>query len=487
MSQIIDPFGELADLFLTEGKGRKRPQGAARRAAGDGGEPSPKLAHVELLLVGHLPVRADLWLRPYADAMSRDLGAVALLRLDSEEPSVEVLGSGSLGVTTSPERSLKQTVAELVPIIDLWIVRPAIQATPGMLVQAGGARITIISSADEAALVAAYQRIKELVDASRAAGVPMPSLGIAILGSAEQVAHNMIERLNRTTRTFLGIELPLVATLRQMEASSRSQAYARFLGERSPSVDDVMHWLQEASAEPPTLLPVPELAAPLPATHRELRLASTAPQEPSVDSAPVVTNEPQPRAAPARESDAGDRDVLDLLRRAQPRVAQADDFVASPVAQATGAPPKMPVGAIKPAIVREAKPAAVPAAPSPRGEAQPLAAFVAGLTPVPVRCPGHEQIEIALDSTGKFHLLCKEDGMRDLRFVEAWTRSHRELLAMALSSFTLDPAAKAMLHVFTDKPVTLADLHGSALHLHVLTPVNVEGKTTWYAAPLNAP
>jgi hypothetical protein len=517
MSRIIDPFDELAQLFLTDGDDEPAPSRHVRHD--DNGAATTALTPIELLLVGHLPVRADLWLRPYAAAISRDVGAVALVRLDSDEPSVEVLGGNGSVLAEGDDRSLRQTIGELVPVIDLWIVRPSGQTPAAALVQADGARITIISSADEAALVAAYLRIKDLADAARDAECDVPQLGVAILGSPEPVARSMVDRLNRTTRTFLGIELPLITTLRQMEAGSRSQAYARFLGERSPSVDDVIGWLHDANAAPVAMLPVPE-ARQTPIEELRFNAASREElDEPQDDAEPWREISDQSEAAPLKfelrtqreESDqatevpapprepvvhveeradavAGDRDVLELLRQARPAAFETQREQQRGAANTAGAVSwksvKVPP---KPALLREPKAAEQSREPGAGGAAQALAAFVAGLTSIAVRCPGHERIELALDGDGRFHLLCREDAMRELHLVEAWTCSHRELLAMALHGLRLDASAKPVLHVFTEAPVTLADLHGSSLHLHVLAPVVVEGKTGWYAAPLNAP
>ena len=72
MTDRTDPFKELAALFLTE------PDAAApTRPAAD--------PTIELIVVGSLPVRASLWLVPYADTVARQLGPTALLRLDEEE------------------------------------------------------------------------------------------------------------------------------------------------------------------------------------------------------------------------------------------------------------------------------------------------------------------------------------------------------------------------------------------------------------------
>ncbi len=532
MSRIIDPFDELAQLFLTDGEDDAAPRSANVHEEQSGRAPGEH-APVELLLVGHLPVRADLWLRPYAEAMSRSAGTVALVRLDADEPSVEVLGGSGEAISELGGRSLRDAVRELSPRVDLWIVRPPASTSAAHLSAEADARLTIISSADETALVAAYHRIKDLADAARAADVELPQLGIAILGSAEATAQGMVDRLNRTTRTFLGMEIPLVTTLRQMEAGSRSQAYARFLGERSPAAAEFVAWIREEAASAAPMLPVrdaePSANEPveqfrfsIAAARAQLspgqpRSANEPPPSPISESTPrakaalelreEIVDEPvleasstsprahEPIAAEPAPADlrSHDREVLELLRETLPQFAdgakkESATVEAAPAAPASSESPAAAKLAPKPAMVQEVQLAAAsPGHETAAAAIESLASFVPGLTAVPLRCPGHERIELAVDADGRFHVLCREDAMRELHLVEAWTRSHHELLTMALPQFLLKRDAPPVKHVFTDKPITVADLHGSSLNLHVLAPVVVDGKTGWYAAPLNNP
>jgi hypothetical protein len=127
--------------------------------------------------------------------------------------------------------------------------------------------------------------------------------------------------------------------------------------------------------------------------------------------------------------------------------------------------------------------------PDDHGRPIALATYVTGLSPLPVRCPNHERVELAVDDRGKIHLLIKETGgqsLRELRIVEAWEKAHRELIGMACPQQSINAALPAVCHVFTDQPANLADLHGTDVRLHVLAPVTVNGQVGWYAAPLNA-
>jgi hypothetical protein len=167
-----------------------------------------------------------------------------------------------------------------------------------------------------------------------------------------------------------------------------------------------------------------------------------------------------------------------------PRVAPV---AKSPVSQpGLEAPMQRPVKlAPKPAISYEFKRADVAAEPVVEGKPALLASYVDGLIPLPVRSPGHERIELAVDSQCRLHLLGREQTLREMRFVESWAKSHRELIALACPQHPIDQGVRAVCHVFTAEPVALADLHGADLRLHVLAPVQVNGQTAWYAAPLN--
>ena len=134
----------------------------------------------------------------------------------------------------------------------------------------------------------------------------------------------------------------------------------------------------------------------------------------------------------------------------------------------------------------EPKKPAVALEPDEQGIPVPLAAHIDGVTPLEVRCPGHERLELGVDPAGRLHVIARHEQMRELHVVEAWASAHRELIGKACPQQWIDPAARTVCHVFTAEPAAVADLHGSALRLHVLAPVFVDGRQGWYAAPLNA-
>lgn len=427
MTRTIDPYDELAALFLTEPDERQAPAAAPQ-------------AVCELLVVGHLPVRADLWLTPYADAVARGGGATVLLRLDAEEPALQVLQAD--GVSLPPEPgTLAEAIGRLAPHIRRWVVRPPLNTSPRELLQAGGDRITILTSADELARVHAFERTKAFVEAAAAAGERLPTIGLAVLGADPDTARRTCQLINHATRASLEIDVHLVVCLPRMDAQIKATQWLRFDGATSVSLASVLGWIRDASAAAPA-----EHAA----------AAELVPGAPPAVAAPAVS-EPE---AIAREPDVVE--VLTPMAMANAKIAPNPTFEVEPKQPATGA-----------------------SEPSESGRPAPLARFIEGLTPLPVRCPGHERLELAVDQAGRLHVIALEPHLRELAVVRSWARAHRELLGMACRGQLTDPAAEAVCHVVSDRPASLADLHGSDLRLHVLAPVTVEGKQGWYAAPLN--
>lgn len=425
MSHTADPFDELAALFLTGPD-----EAAARQHAAP---------IVELLVVGHLPVRADLWLTPYADKLARSEGPGAIVRLDGDQPTLQLVradGALSLPGMDDPEAGppaagaidLGEAARRLAGSVARWIVRPPGGAGALELLEAGADRITVLTSVDELARVRAFERLKTIAEAARRHGITLPPIGIAVIGAERQTAQEIAMRIRQVAVSALGIDLELVACVERIDAAVRA-------GDR---VD----------------------LSPVALTLRSL-----------VDSVRSTANDgaaTRPRPEPAERSPG------DFFREAPPAPAPAPERPA--VARV---PPK-------PAVELEAKHPVSAREPDQAGAPLSLCRFVDGLTCLPVRCPTQERLELGLDAGGRLHVMAREPDMRGLHRVRAWARAHRELIAMACRDRWIDPAAEPVCHVFTDRPAALADLHESGLRLHVLAPVLVEGRQGWYYAPLNA-
>ncbi|MEE8458786.1 MAG: hypothetical protein V3S08_02875, partial [Phycisphaerales bacterium] len=372
---------------------------------------------IELIVVGCLPVRASLWLVPYADTVARELGPTALVRLDEAQPTLQLLRAPP-EIASRRWPTLADAIADLGRHIGTWLVRPAYDVTPDQMVRTQTDRVTILTSVNDSAIVKAYQEIKLLSEAAKQ-GVTFPTLGVAVLGADHETAGRFHEHLRHTTASFLSYELSLAACVPRVDAAVGSAGRVTFPAEPYPSLDELMSWVR--AAQPP------------PVTVAE----ETRHEEP----------EPAPVEAAARRT-------VKL--------------------------------APKPRIEVESKPPSGTREPDKQGAAVLLAGWVDDVLPLETRSPGHERLEIAVDPAGRLHVLAHEQDMRGLSVVAAWAVAHAELIARAFPDRWIDPTANPVLHVFTDRPASLADLHGSDLRLHVLAPVDVDGRRGWYHAPLNA-
>ena len=437
MTRTLDPFDELTALFLTDPSSLGETQ------------PRQDTASVDLLLVGHLPVRAGLWLGPYVDSIGREVGSAALLRLDLDEPTIEIYRGEPDSLPQLRHSSLQDAIDAFAPCVSQWIVRPPGDAWPEELASVGADRIVILSGADEAALVAAYRIVKDLADAAGKAGRPLPPIGLAVMGASRQAALQMVERLNRTASTFLGFEVQLIVAVPQMDASMRSSRFEPLAASASASLGSIIAWLRvdrseqrgEGTSSGQITSPIAE-----PARDRHHAGPHPPPRQP-----PAVEN----RAARVDSRDARAPDSPPIKLKPQPRVDLE---------------PRAPMHVYE---------------PDQDGNAVPLAKHVDGLTPLPIRCPARQRIELAVDSAGCVHLLGWEQSMRDFWFVSEWVRQHLSLIMMACPDVWFDNQRRPACHLFTDRPASLSDMHGSDLRLHVLAPVKVGDQTAWYSAPLN--
>jgi len=487
MTRTFDPFDELAAMFLTSPSipseiGSSLQSATTPHAPKEGGtmfrrprtHAPASSATIELLIVGHLPVRGGLWLTPYADAVARQSGATALVRLDGDEPSLQLLRAATDLATWPQDKSLNHTIDELGGAVDVWIVRPVATTQSIDLLQIGADRITILSGADEAAMVAAYQQVKDLAQAAQQLGCRLPVVSLAIVGSDSKNAAAVVERFNRTTGSFLDVQVALAMCLPRMDAGIKSTRCMNFSGQ--PSLADVMQSVRQAkSATAVRRSDASAVAGQLHVDRSESHVMNAeqilkSPLEPAGRSA----FRPTPAGANTSPPTTSEQRIVST--------SDFDESVAPTIQSTPNALKLIP----KPAVRWEPKEPARALEPDDHGQPIPLANHVKGLTPLPIRSPGHERIELAIDGGGRLHLLSREQSLREIPVVEKWTKSHRELIAMACPQHKIDHAAKMVVHIFSSEPVALADLHGSDLHLHVLAPVLVNGQTGWYAAPLNA-
>jgi hypothetical protein len=262
-----DPFDTLADLFLGppvrieatspaplrlvgENPPTLAPEKPAARAAP---EPPPRLrprpladaddvngqlldppthadVKIEGLVLGHLPIFASAWASQYAKhvaetsrtpvAFLRFTGDRASLDLYLPRPSTELAATGAL--------TLAEAVAQASTHAPRWIVRLPDACEPDL---ADGAVdvLTLLTGADEAAVVACYRTLKSLSSAAHeptdvASGGP-ELWRVAVMGSDPVKSAQAGTKVRRAAEAFLDSSLDISACVARIGALKSAQLY----------------------------------------------------------------------------------------------------------------------------------------------------------------------------------------------------------------------------------------------------------------------
>lgn len=238
-------YDAIADLFLAEAatldavpklrlaqEPESSPVPASSIAA-----PSPGLAGplcVEGLLMGHLPVLGGAWVTQYAKHVA-DQGRqpVALVRVQAGTLSVDLvmprgaptkvnsrIGAGAQG------EDLAQTLMHAASEASHWLVRVDEIYEPELLGLPQVQAVTLLTGADDAAVVASYRTVKNLMAALDARDREShPELGLAIMGAGDADAGNAEQKIRKAVKTFLATDLKPAARVGRVGACTTVALY----------------------------------------------------------------------------------------------------------------------------------------------------------------------------------------------------------------------------------------------------------------------
>ncbi len=412
MSQHIDPIDELAELFLTSAE----PVSSGSQSESHQGESNyravPKRARRELLLAGHLPVRGGLWLPPYLDRVAASQGPTCLLQEDEGGVQIQCANVPVDAIESlSSEKDLERLIVDLAPQIACWILLVSDRMHPVDLVRSRPDQITLLTSADQAALVAAYRTIKVIALAAQEAEIQSPQVDVTVVGCDELRAAQMMDRLKMTTASHLGLQLRLAMTLPRIDVLEHSHRSLHCEGTLSEAVLDVM-----------TAVHVP-----------------LAPER----SEPVQLSITPGNEEPHQES----RQRVEIPSHA----GSATDL------RAIGAGPS----------ADEAQPCSGETSPVGKGD---WSALIAGLKPLRQRCPYDQTIELAVDTEGNLNVLGWHSQLRQLVMVCSWATDHLPLLTEACHAEGLKVSAALRKHLLADNAADLDDLRRCGFELHLVLP-----------------
>lgn len=299
MTELSAEYDAIADLFLAEPAGLE--VGPRLRLAGESpAETAPAAPavreavpiRVEGLLMGHLPVLGGAWVTQYAKHVADQAHQpVALVRVQAGTLSVDlVLPRGSSGKVNSrigagaQGEDLSHALASAASEASLWLVRVDEIHEPELLAMAHLHRVTLLTGADDAAVVASYRTIKNLISALEARETETgPTLGLAIMGAGEEDAGEAEQKIRKAVQTFLGTELKPAARVGRVGACSTQTLYR---AASSLSIGALLEHVTQASKAASQLMePKPTPAGATPAMGSE---AARAPLQVAPNTPPVT-------------------------------------------------------------------------------------------------------------------------------------------------------------------------------------------------------
>jgi hypothetical protein len=200
----IDAMDALVELFIGEQAGESDGDPGSIDEDGFGGEIGETASGapaLEALITGHLPVRGAVWVRAYAARVASTTGSpVALVRVTPERTSVELVGSSA---EADPVPEIGTAIRAAACAADRFLLHFDELDQAGMIHAGALDTVTILSGADEPAIVSAYRLIKSIVEE----GEPSAGVGIAIVGADAASSARASTRLVQATRQFLGMDL----------------------------------------------------------------------------------------------------------------------------------------------------------------------------------------------------------------------------------------------------------------------------------------
>lgn len=238
----------LADLFLADAPlGPKRSPAPPPTA-----QPKQRVATLERVVLGNLPVMPSAWIAQYARHTVQRIGEpVAVLRLDAAHASLDLVtpdGCEAIDPTASSRATLGDAINTAAAHATRWIVRAGDDFA--------GDTVTLLTSSDEPATVAAYRTLKEL-DEAHAEDV---ALRAVVLGPSLDEARIACDRISAAADAFLQTPIETEPCLAKLDAMATSTL---FDNRSTHDATDVIAEIREATRAPRRPAQPPAAAEPV--------------------------------------------------------------------------------------------------------------------------------------------------------------------------------------------------------------------------------
>lgn len=422
-----DEYAALADLFLSGGESDETSEAATVDA-----DVNP----IEALIVGHLPVMGSAWVRQHARQTSQELARpVALLRISAGHATLDIFGDAQEIEDAIPAADLDAGIRTAARLCPHWMVRTDAIAEPSLARTEAIGELTLLTGADEAAIVSAYRAIKSII--SQPEGDPTDAedlLSVVIMGADADQAADARLRIRRAGEAFLGRTLDVRPGPEQIHPGASTTV---FRGETAVTLERALELAASPDLTPPT--------DPAPKPDRK-RISS-----PAAETAPAPARAPTPEPKPS----------VHIRRQSNSKARAPHAFVPSAPSGAPGNPPR---------DIADSHP---------------------GLEPLADACPIAPSVRLATDAAGTVYLIAEATEPEhvgrvatDLQSAIAWYRAHAALLA-SVARRTLNPVPVARL--ITREATWVRHLLDSGLDAGLDIRLRVPPAQTDTLVPLNTP
>ena len=437
----VDELDALAELFIGGdepasaaepiAEGTPKPSAGAgertegRPAGSNASAPPADAPTLEALITGHLPVRGTVWVRAYAARLARELGEpVALVRVSPERTAVELIGSSA---ETDPVADIGVAIEAARTATDRWLLHFDELDQASLLRTGELDRITVLSGADEPAVVSAYRLLKSLAEETEG-GV---EAGISIVGSGEAETTRATERIVTAARQFLGLELASRPAVPRIEAVAVTR-----LGDA------------DRRTEPAEVI----------------RSVLSAERDPRKSIGFGLEPKPGRAGDAARAEPFRDETLQGESLRGEPIEVVRTEWELETISE------------------RDSEAESVDLT----GDRPDPADLVPDLTGLGLPCPVAPGVSIASDTAGRLHVLAwwSPEAPAALLKAAAWARVNTPLLSAVRGGVKAEACAPAQHIVCTDLAVA-ADLRGTKTIVHLAQPVDRRPAHGWVCGRVN--
>jgi hypothetical protein len=416
VSILSDPstFDDLADLFLGDD-----PSPASTP------QPADRSIRVAALVIGHLPVIAAPWISQHARDIARnDLSPVAVLSKSGDRTTLDLYNTPEIAEQHSISGAIEQALSAGCR---RWLVRTDAVSELSLSDHPRVDAVTLLTGADDAAVVGSYRAIKGLVSEGSELDEQAFTLNLAVMGSDPVKSRAAAEKIRKAARSFLQAGLADVTLSERVSAGSTS--FRIFDGSSDTSLDELLRLIP---AELPAQNSAQQIQSTESAAASNLRLASQLIETESI--------------AASQNADAAEA----------PRVQQTEPISASRV--------------------------------GPMGNQSNSHASLLGLTAIEAKCPYADDIEIAVDHEGRPHLIASTVGqdiarsIESLQIAQSWIGAHISLVAAATGGkIRTNPPMESSMHLIVEHAASARRLLDGDMSIYVFAKGNQES----LCVPLN--